>query len=45
MFEQFLPEEPLHPEVGIDQQTGLFHKVFDWLYLVACLSLFGSLFS
>ena len=33
MFEQFLPEEPLHPEVGVDQHTGLFHKVFDWLYL------------
>ncbi|WP_286964331.1 MULTISPECIES: YqiJ family protein [Acinetobacter] len=33
MFEQFLPEEPLHPEVGVEQHTGLFHKVFDWLYL------------
>ncbi|WP_312308183.1 YqiJ family protein [Acinetobacter variabilis] len=33
MFEQFLPEEPLHPEVGVDQPTGLLNKVFDWLYL------------
>src|SRR5690606_27841047 len=33
IFEQFLPEEPLQPEISPDQSPGVFSKVFDWLFL------------
>ncbi|CAM9259930.1 MULTISPECIES: YqiJ family protein [Acinetobacter] len=33
MLEQFLPEDPLQPEINPDQHPGFFTKVFDWLYL------------
>ncbi len=33
IFEQFLPEDSLQPEISPDQSPGVFSKVFDWLYL------------
>jgi hypothetical protein len=33
MFEQFLAEDPLQPEIGPDQDNSLISKVSDWLYL------------